>query len=135
MPTLYYPSIIASISFFFFVYVYVKDRKERRRKSEKSKPNEQTFIDVCGCVRERERDIAHRPLRICRYIWLSTRREWERNIDARIHLWISINLSSCIDTAYRMDSDDDQRTRNSFQIFFSSFFFYLTEWTQYVLYT
>jgi hypothetical protein len=37
------------------VYVYVKDRKERRRKSEKSKPNEQTFIDVCGCVRERER--------------------------------------------------------------------------------
>jgi len=109
--------------------MYVEDRKkesmDQRRKSEKLKPNEHTFIDVC--VWMWERDIAHRPLRMCRYIWLSTRREWERNIDARIHLWISINLSSCIDTAYRMDSDDDQRTRNSFQIFFF-FFLFLSYW-------
>ncbi len=125
MPTLYYPSIIASISFFCFVWalkikrkkVFIREEKVRNRRDERT--------NVRWCMRVR--DIAHRPLRMCRYVWLSMRerREGEierktRNITARIHLWISINLSSYIDTACRMDSDEDQRTHNSFQILFFS---------------
>ncbi len=103
MPTLYYPSIIASISFFFFVlYVYVEDRKkerkriDQRRKSEKSKPNEQTFIDVRVWMCVRERDIAHRPLRMCRYIWLSTRREREREREKHHRTYPFMNIDQLV---------------------------------------
>ncbi len=140
MPTLYYPSIIASISFFFFVlYVYVEDRKKEKKiliREEKvrnrSRTNKRSLMCVCGCVRER--DIAHRPLRMCRYIWLSTRRERQREREKHHRTYPFMNIDQLV-IAHRQKRTRWIVMKTNERVIHFRFFFYLTEWTQYVLYT
>lgn len=107
VPTLYYPSIIASISFSLPARLRrrTKERKKKREKREKFKLNQSISPRPFIGVKERycSSSVAYVPIHMIIVVdeeeegGRRAKREREKYIVLRIHWWISINLSSHVD--------------------------------------